>query len=543
MQLLERLSVRKRLFIAGFASLLGIALIVVYSLVGLRDDAMEAHRQRVQDIVEVSSSIVKHYRQLETDGKLPTAEAQALAKADLASLRYDKTDYVFVYDFDTIALAVPDATMLGQSMRGKTDAAGYKLWDEMAALAAGPGSGYLSYVFPRAGETEAKPKLSYILAIPEWRWIVGTGVYVDDVDTAVRAAFLRYLLIAFVIAGAIGIASIVVARSIIRQLGGEPADLVTIMGRAAAGDLRTDAKTNAAAGSVVASLDGMLHGLSVLVSDISSASREITARAKEVATTSQQISDATVQQSDATSTMASGMEEMTVAVNHIADNAKLTETESLHAAEIGIAGETRAIATVETIKGIAATVEDAGTKVSGLVQRADEIGTITNVIKSIATQTNLLALNAAIEAARAGEQGRGFAVVADEVRVLAERTAQATVQIEQMIAAIQTDTRNVVSVMAAAAPQANIGVESTNAGAESLRELREAAENTLDRIRTVADATREQGLASNSIAQQVEKIAQMVEETSASVGSAADAAAALEQLATDLQKKVSRFIV
>ena len=163
------------------------------------------------------------------------------------------------------------------------------------------------------------------------------------------------------------------------------------------------------------------------------------------------------------------------------------------------------------------------------------------MIKEIAGQTNLLALNAAIEAARAGEQGRGFAVVADEVRKLAERTATATVEIEQMIAGIQTDTVEVVGVMDAALPQVTAGVSAAEGAADSLRKIKDGAQSTLASIRDVADATNEQSMASTSIARKVEEIATMVDETTAAMQSTAETASDLEKIAKELTELMSRF--
>jgi methyl-accepting chemotaxis protein len=178
-----------------------------------------------------------------------------------------------------------------------------------------------------------------------------------------------------------------------------------------------------------------------------------------------------------------------------------------------------------------------------VVDRKNQVTSIANVIKDIAGQTNLLALNAAIEAARAGEQGRGFAVVADEVRKLAERTSLATTEIEQMIVGIQSDTVGAVEAMNAALPEVQQGVELAASASESLRAIEEGARRTLSRIGEVADATKEQSSASTSIAQRVEQIANMVEQTTDTIRGTAATAHQLQDIAVSLKQLISRFKV
>ena len=188
-------------------------------------------------------------------------------------------------------------------------------------------------------------------------------------------------------------------------------------------------------------------------------------------------------------------------------------------------------------------IESASQEIGDLAERTRQIGGIANVIKEIADQTNLLALNAAIEAARAGEQGRGFAVVADEVRKLAERTTQATNEIANTIQAVQADTAHVVASMQAVAPQVARGVEMAEGAAQSLREISEGTQVTLGKIRDVAHATAEQTSASNSIAANVERIASMLEQADKSVRGASDSAASLSKMALDINATVSKFRV
>ena len=536
----ERMRVTTRLLVAGLVVFIGLALMAGYTLMQIRDDALAAHSDRVRDLVEVSRGIVANYQKLEADKKLTHEEAQQQAKEALRSLRFAGDDYFFLYDYDGRALMVAGSPKLeGQVLLGKTDAKGFKLWDTMVERGKS-GKGYLDYMFPRAGQTEPKPKRGYVIGIPEWQWIVGTGVYVDDVDVAVKKAALSYGLMSLLVLVVVAAVALLVSRSIIRQLGGEPAVAIELMSRAAAGDLTVEVHSSAK-GSILDSAAEMVRAIRAMVAEIGQSSARLTQGAEQISTASREVASASQHQSDATSSMAAAIEEMTVSVNHISDNAKDTQQNSLSSVSLSEEGFGRVEAATHEIREIATTVSDASSRIRKLEERANQISSIAGVIKDIAGQTNLLALNAAIEAARAGEQGRGFAVVADEVRKLAERTSSATIEIEQMISGIQSDTVQVVGVMDAALPQVAAGVAAAESAADSLRQIKDGAQSTLTSIREVADSTHEQSVASNNIAQKVEEIATMVDETTAAMQSTAQTAADLEAIAGELTVLVSRF--
>jgi methyl-accepting chemotaxis protein len=398
----------------------------------------------------------------------------------------------------------------------------------------------VEYWFPRAGGKEPLPKLAYLAGFPEWQWIVGTGVYIDDVAAMFKRKIAEAAAVCLIALALVLGLGFLVARSVLRQLGGEPAYAAELMKKAAAGDL-TVAVRASSKDSLLGSLDAMLGSLRKMVHDIAASSQAVAQESQRIVSESAEVAQTTGRQSDATAAMAAAMEELTVSINHISESARETQNNSSHAADLASEGEQRTAASVAEIRSIADTVGGATERIRQLVSRVTEIGTAATVIKDISSQTNLLALNAAIEAARAGEQGRGFAVVADEVRALAERTAAATVQIEQMIDTIQADTAGAVSAMAAAVPQVQRGVDLSETVAESLRSIREGAGVTLERIRDVADATREQSVASNSLATQVEQVAQMVERTSASSRETASAADRLQSCSEELRQLVGRF--
>jgi methyl-accepting chemotaxis protein len=333
-----------------------------------------------------------------------------------------------------------------------------------------------------------------------------------------------------------------VSSGLIRELGGEPRYVNEVMKEIAEGDFSRDV-AGGAPDSVLAAVRSTVNSLREIIRTIRDAAEKVAAGAHQIAAAAQTLSESANAGADATSSMSAAVEQMTVSIGHISDSARDSESNSARSVELASEGEERAGRARQEVSAMSTSIGDAAARIGTLVVRVNEIGAIAGVIKDIAAQTNLLALNAAIEAARAGEQGRGFAVVADEVRGLAERTAAATVQIVQMIASIQEQTQQAVAAMEAAKPQVSRGVELVDSAAASLQEIRQGAGDTLAKVRDVAGATNEQSAASTAIAQQVEQIAQMVDHTSASVKQTADAAAELERTAARLNEMLGRFRV
>ena len=212
------------------------------------------------------------------------------------------------------------------------------------------------------------------------------------------------------------------------------------------------------------------------------------------------------------------------------------ETEQLSAD-----GERIILQAIDKMRGLASQVGESSRQVESLGAQTSQITSIVNTIKEIADQTNLLALNAAIEAARAGEAGRGFAVVADEVRKLAERTSQSTQEIAEMIGKIQGGTRNAVTSMEAGVAQVENGVALANQAGESILQIRDSAARVRDVVNDITASIKEQSAVSSDIARSVEKIAQMSEDTAGAISHAANAARRLHELSGTLQGAVSRF--
>lgn len=285
----------------------------------------------------------------------------------------------------------------------------------------------------------------------------------------------------------------------------------------------------------------LLDKLQASLKSISCSAQSVASAANEMATTSKQAATASNQQSEAASGMAATIEEMTVSINHVAERAEETNRLSKEAGRLAGEGELVIKETGKDIQDIATTVNQAAELISGLERHSQQIANVVQVIKEVADQTNLLALNAAIEAARAGEQGRGFAVVADEVRKLAERTAASTQEIGATIASMRSSASNAVTSMEGVVAKVVIGVEKAQAANVSICQIGEAARGAVDMVEEIAAALRQQGSAANSIASQVERIAQMAEECSAAVNNGARAATELDHLSEGMQQIVKTY--
>ncbi|WP_437269831.1 methyl-accepting chemotaxis protein [Stutzerimonas balearica] len=314
-------------------------------------------------------------------------------------------------------------------------------------------------------------------------------------------------------------------------------------GRLAAGDLtaRIELDTRDELRQVAASFNEMAAAMRGLIGSIRDNSDHVADSARSLVTASGQIHVATQCQSDAASSMAAAVEQMTVGIEHIARNAGEADSLAHRSGELSRQGGEIVAAVVEEIRQIAASVSESAHTVAELGERSGQISAIVQVIGDIAAQTNLLALNAAIEAARAGEQGRGFAVVADEVRKLAERTARSTREIGEMVAAIQQGTSGAVQGMEQGVTRVNEGVVRAQRAGEAMHGIREAANQVQGTVAEISHALREQSAASAEIAQKVSMIAQMAEENGSAVGSNHQTASRLSDLAGTLLDNVSRF--
>jgi methyl-accepting chemotaxis protein len=540
------LTLKARLYAMLGSMLLGLVLLGGYSVIDLRSHILDEKKLALQALVDSGLGVIQEQYDLYKAGKLTEQEAQRLAKDNLRKSRYNSgADYFFIYDLEGVNLmhaSKPERE--GKSFLDSKDPNGKYYIKEWIDLLKRDGGAYIDYMFPKAGAKDPIPKLSYAKTFQPWGWWLGTGVYIEDVEADFQRAALKSLIFLVVIGSLLGALGWTINRSVQKQIGGEPATAAEQAEGFASGDLtRRIVSSSDQPGNLLGTLGAMQDRLAGIVRNIRSSTEVLAKESGDLSVAANEISLAARSQAESSAATAAAIEELTVSINEVSEIAVTTEDNSRKTAELAGKGGDVVRQAAREIENIAASVHDSTGRIESLVGRSQEIGNITQVIKEIADQTNLLALNAAIEAARAGEQGRGFAVVADEVRKLAERTSQATAQISQMVQAIQSDTQDAVRAMESATPQVKLGQELAHQATGVLDDIQRQATDSLAKAREVANATKAQAATANEIAGHVENIASMTEETNAATQSNADAADQLKALAGKLQQDVDYFKV
>ena len=313
----------------------------------------------------------------------------------------------------------------------------------------------------------------------------------------------------------------------------------------AAGDLtiRMEHRSHDEMSRIVDSFNNMISGFSNLVGQVLNSTAQVAAAAEELSAVTEETNQGISRQQSETEQVATAINEMSATVQEVAKNASSTADATTHASEESSNGQTVVSETVSAINSLAGEVESATGVIQQLEKNSEEIGSVLDVIRGIAEQTNLLALNAAIEAARAGEQGRGFAVVADEVRTLASRTQASTQEIQGMIERLQTGSQEAVKVMVSGGEKAGQTVELAAKAGESLDAIASAVQTISDMSTQIAGAAEEQASVADEINKNIITISEISDQTSAGSQQTASSSGELAKLAQELQMVVTKFKV
>jgi methyl-accepting chemotaxis protein len=294
---------------------------------------------------------------------------------------------------------------------------------------------------------------------------------------------------------------------------------------------------------IATDVNGFIAELHAIVQRTRDRSVRLTKAAKILATDAEKVLLDSSSQSDATASVAAAVQEFSVSIDQVSDNATLAEQKASDSDHLSKSGRSEVDHAITEIRHIEEVVNNATGQMQALGQQARDIGSIINVIKDVAEQTNLLALNAAIEAARAGESGRGFAVVADEVRKLAERTASSAQEITSMVAAVQQNTKHAAEIMEEGNTLVAEGVRQAEQAGRSMQQINDGSIGVINAVSDISAALREQRVAGAEIAKSVERIAQTTEQERGTAAEVSGAAARLGTLADELEAEVAGFTV
>ncbi|WP_147473276.1 methyl-accepting chemotaxis protein, partial [Pseudomonas coronafaciens] len=423
------------------------------------------------------------------------------------------------------------------------DPDGFAVFNEMVTLVKSQGAGMVNYRWPKPGASEPVKKTSYVQLFQPWGWILGSGVYVDDVAAEFEAQLLSTgLFIAGIVLVMVLLLTLIV-RSIVRPLKAA----VGAMADIASGEsdltrtLETHGKDEIT--ELGTHFNAFVAKLRNVVSLLQNSSMALGKAASESGSNAEQAQNRSLQQSQQMDLVATAVNEVTYGVQDVAKNAEHAASEMRDAESRAQQGQINIDNSLRQIEHLSGTIGQAVDVMHNLSSESTKIGSVLEVISSIADQTNLLALNAAIEAARAGEQGRGFAVVADEVRLLAQRTQKSTAEIQAIIERLQTYSDAAVKVIGDSSRSSQLTIEQANQAGQSLTSISQALRNLNSLNASIASATLQQTHVVDDINQNVTQAAQLSQSTAMAAEQSTSASQHLRELSEELSALLKQFKV
>jgi methyl-accepting chemotaxis protein len=541
---LRSLPINRRLWLILVVAIVMLIIQGALLLKQIEADLYAAKSEKTQHVVQSAAGILQHYHALEAAGGISREAAQKQAAEIIRNLRYDGQEYFWINDQTPVMVMHPTNPKLeGQNLSGFKDPDGKALFNEMVAISKSQGAGQVNYRWPKPGASDPVPKVSYVQLFKPWGWIIGSGVYVDDVQAEFHTQALKTLLIGLVIAALVALLIVLIVRSITQPLQ----HAVDAMANIASGDgdlTRTlDTQGNDELSALSRHFNAFTEKLRQVIKHSLDSAGQLDAAARNLGDVAGQSQQHSEQQSQQMELVATAINEVTYGVQDVAKNAEHAATEVHTAEEQALQGQQNIEGSLRQINALSATIDQAVTVIQALAQESTQIGSVLEVIRSIAEQTNLLALNAAIEAARAGEQGRGFAVVADEVRLLAQRTQKSTAEIQVMIERLQGNSEAAVKVINDSSQASQLTIEQARQAGTSLTLIASGLRNLSGLNASIASATLRQSHVVEDINQNVTQAASLAHKNALAAQQSSEAGQHLGQLAEQLNRLLGQFRV
>jgi len=539
---LSQLSIANRLRIIVVLSLATLVALTIMELVQFRWHFSKEKEVQTQYMVESAHSVVKAaYEKMQEKG-LTESEAKAEALSIIKKMRYENDNYFWIHDFNTYMVMHPFKPKLdGTDLSSFEDPDGVKLFSEMVKVVKASGEGMVGYRWPKPGKDDPVEKVSYVKGFEPWGWIVGSGVYIDDVEAFFWDRMLSMIGLLILLIIPLLVLVYFITRSITSPLNQTTQALESISGSDGDLDVRLPIMGNDEIARLSKAFNLVIEKIQATIFKVDSATSRLTestdllegAAKKGVENASMQNSEIQQVASVVTEVSSTSLEMKTQATD-AAGSAQSVHQEAQ--TSMGVIQKAS-----NDIESLARQVSSATEVINNLEKETQEIGTVLDVIRGIAEQTNLLALNAAIEAARAGEQGRGFAVVADEVRTLAGRTQESTEEIHSMIERLQKGSHDAVQAMSSGHEQTQAAVETVLQARDSLLRIVESVEQITNKSTNIAAAAQEQSDVINMVDKNVVRIAEISEETTHSSEVVSGSVTKLNTLSSELEALIKTF--
>ena len=541
------LNLRRFSIFQRFAMLVGIVIfgLIVLSVSSLNNQykALKYEQYlKTQNVVETAYSIIEHFYTLEQNNTLTQQQAQTQAISAIRALRYDKTNYFWINNYQPEMVMHPIKPALeGKDLTNNKDPDGKALFVEMVNITKKDGEGFIPYKWPKPGEEQPVDKVAFVKGFNQWQWIIGSGVYLDTIDAAFSSQRNLIILNAVVMIIAVIVFSYFIGRSVLL-----PTRLAAnMMKDISQGEGDLTRTLNEEGNDEISKLS---HSFNLFVSKMRESLVHVSQSANDVNEHAHTVDDSTKTsqsfielQNDSSTQVAAAMEQMTHQIHDVSSNAEAAEQAANDAAQNASTGKHVVAETITAIETLSANIETVSRVTEDLANESQNIGSVLDVIRSISEQTNLLALNAAIEAARAGEHGRGFAVVADEVRTLASRTGQSTDEIQSMISKLQEGTRAAVDAVKASQTLSVSTVEQASSANNSLNEIERLVSVITEMNSQIARATEQQTQAADEVNLRINDLSQSTEQSLDNTKQLNSASDKLKQSSTELSSIVNRF--